>query len=164
MQIWIITDTHWLHTNIIKYCNRPENHNELMIKNWKEMVQYDDVIIHLGDVILGDRDKLKSILVQLPGKKILIKGNHDTKPINWYIEQGFDFACDQIIYEGIVFSHVPISELPEGTRINIHGHFHVSDPKYWEYKVKPFNKLLAIEHEDYKPVLLEELIKRYENN
>jgi len=162
MQIWVITDTHWGHTNIIKYCNRPENHNELMIKHWKEMVQYDDIVIHLGDVIFGNKEKLIGILAQLPGKKILVRGNHDHESNLWYMRAGFDFACDQIVYNNIVFSHYPIQELPSGTTMNIHGHFHTSDPKFWEYKVKPFNKLLVIEHEDYKPVLLEKLIKRYE--
>jgi calcineurin-like phosphoesterase family protein len=162
MQIYVITDTHFFHQNIIKFCNRPENHNELMIKNWKEIVQWNDVVIHLGDVIFGNKEKLTGVLSQLPGKKILVKGNHDRETNTWYMNAGFDFACNQIIYNNIVFTHTPIQELPAGTKLNIHGHFHTADPSKWEYKVKPFNKLLIIEHEEYKPVLLTELLKRYE--
>lgn len=51
---WIISDTHFGHANIIKYCNRPFTNvttmNATLIRNWKALVKNDDTIWHLGDV------------------------------------------------------------------------------------------------------------------
>ena len=83
MKYFVISDTHFLHDNIIKYCNRPEDFNKLLIKNWKNAVTDEDTVLHLGDVacgFTGREDKLKQIFDLLPGKKYLIRGNHDTRP------------------------------------------------------------------------------------
>lgn len=71
MKEWIISDTHFSHAKIIEYCNRPfrnvEQMNETIIARWKGAVKPEDVVYHLG-------------ISQLPGKKILIRGNHDKSP------------------------------------------------------------------------------------
>jgi calcineurin-like phosphoesterase family protein len=54
--VWTIADTHFHHANIIKYCDRPKNHDELMLINWKRMVGPLDTIYHLGDFALTDKE------------------------------------------------------------------------------------------------------------
>lgn len=134
MKLWIIADTHFNHENIKRYQDRPDDFNEAIIRNWNKVVSFGDVVIHLGDVILGrDQEKaLPSIMATLPGKKILCRGNHDPRPAQWYMERGFDFACDYFVYKDLAFSHAPLTPLPFRTLSsspqpvdrNIHGHFH----------------------------------------
>ncbi len=50
LDTWIISDTHFGHKNIIKYCDRPLNHNELMIEQWGDLIKWQDNVLHLGDL------------------------------------------------------------------------------------------------------------------
>ena len=79
--IWFTADTHFSHTNVIKYCNRPfedaHHMNKVMTDNWNSVVRPNDIVWHLGDVGFCGPDKLVQILKRLNGKKHLILGNHD---------------------------------------------------------------------------------------
>lgn len=93
LDTWLISDTHWGHGNIVKYANRPANHNELMIGNWRERVMPDDVVVHIGDVAMTS-SKLGPLYRQirdLPGQKYLLRGNHDTNTNKFYQDRlGFN--------------------------------------------------------------------------
>lgn len=164
---WILTDTHFYHKMIIIYENRPENFNELIIKNCQEMISEDDIIIHLGDVIFSDQSKLKEILDQIPGYKILIRGNHDRQKEQWYKDKGFSEVYKTYSMGQILFSHEPveISKYP-GMKYNVHGHFHSklrTEESRHERGYTFYTKnhlLLSIELEDYKPVELTEFMSR----
>lgn len=78
---YFTSDTHFGHTNIIKYCNRPfmdagEMDREI-IRIWNETVKPEDTIYHLGDVAFTSPERAKHILSCLNGHKVLILGNHD---------------------------------------------------------------------------------------
>jgi calcineurin-like phosphoesterase family protein len=80
--IYVTSDTHFGNENIIKYCERPfvdvEDQTRQLIENWNNVVRVDDVVIHLGDFIMGAADNVDRILPQLNGQIILVRGNHDT--------------------------------------------------------------------------------------
>jgi len=174
--IYLITDTHFNHKNMVKYCNRPENFDKLI---WDALdnLPKDCTLIHLGDICMGGDIKTHEHIAKLPYKKILIKGNHDTKSNKWYREHGWDHVYKSLseVYFGkyITLSHIPI---PNIDHMNIHGHFHnnlerlknkrwvVEDEEERNREVlKSLNsnhKLLAIEYTNYRPVLLEEFIKK----
>ena len=48
-RIFVTSDTHFSHVNIIKYCNRPyasvEEMNNALIDNWNSVVKNDDLVI-----------------------------------------------------------------------------------------------------------------------
>lgn len=126
MKIWLIADTHLGHRSLIRSCGRPENFSQLIGKNWEEAVDGKDLVLHLGDIAWGYNDDNLQKLLRLPGKKILIRGNHDEKTLESYMELGFTFACDEIMMtiEGvkILFTHIP--RIGHSADINIHGHQH----------------------------------------
>ena len=74
-------DLHLGHKNILSYDNRPfrsiEEHDDFIISAWMKKVSYDDKVYVLGDVSWHPAVKTVGILQELPGRKILIAGNHD---------------------------------------------------------------------------------------
>jgi len=130
-RIFFISDTHFFHGNIIKYCNRPytsvDEMNSDLIKKWNNTVAQDDIVIHLGDVAFKNRDAAAAIVSQLNGHKRLIMGNHDNEKPQKYFEMGFEWVSPfpVIWQEKYILSHIPMKEVPEGY-INIYGHIHIA--------------------------------------
>jgi calcineurin-like phosphoesterase family protein len=81
--IWFTADTHFFHSNILKYCNRPfaniTENNETIIKNWNNVVSVDDIVYHLGDFSFGSKNLSSWIASRLNGRIFLLPGNHDKK-------------------------------------------------------------------------------------
>jgi len=77
---WFTADTHFNHSKIIKYCNRPfinvERMDEKLIFNWNSCINPKDIVYHLGDFSWG---KEELYFNQLNGIKHLIIGNHDKR-------------------------------------------------------------------------------------
>lgn len=65
MKKWFIADTHFSHTNIIRYASRPypnvEEMDRNLINNWNQSVGKDEQVFFLGDFRLGDVDHLHSM-------------------------------------------------------------------------------------------------------
>ena len=83
---WFTADTHFYHTNVIKYANRFEfdcvsDMNSYLIYNWNQRIKYNDDVYFLGDFGLGNPRSLKIIFDELKGIKHLIIGNHDNSHI-----------------------------------------------------------------------------------
>lgn len=84
MSIYVIADLH-LYFSIDKpmniFGNKWENHADKIRDNWIENVKPEDTVIIPGDfswaTYLEDTFKDFEFLNSLPGKKILLKGNHD---------------------------------------------------------------------------------------
>lgn len=187
MKFYVISDTHFNHKKIIEYENRPLDFNEQIIRNWNKKVNDHDIVIHLGDVILGHDSELPEIMRRLNGTKILARGNHDHHNDDWYMERGFDFVVDYYVYKNIAFSHAPITPLPiqvnrqkTGTPeweerlvdLNIHGHLHRMlhrgeefPDRYYDYKYFKANRskyhLIQIE-DSLSPFLLDDILKQHE--
>ena len=125
----VISDTHFLHKNIVEFCQRPTNHDDVMKANWAKVVYPTEQILHLGDLVLGKRADAEALLGgdnELPGKKYLIKGNHDKRSRSFYESLGFEvidpFVLTYMDWD-FHFTHYPMKVVPDGA-INIHGHIH----------------------------------------
>lgn len=161
-KIWITSDTHFFHVNILKY-NRPQfkdidEMNEFIIKQWNECVGPEDIVYHLGDFAFGsDLDKIEKLFNRLNGDKRLILGNHDT----WSRIQLYTKLFSRVLSaetfkdEEIILSHYPLhpSQIEYGVKCNLHGHLHnrfIPDKRY-------INVCWDIEHKIHK---LTDLLKR----
>jgi calcineurin-like phosphoesterase family protein/predicted kinase len=161
-KIWVISDTHFNHKMLLDAGVRPADYNEQIVKNWNDLVGDDDYVIHLGDVIFGDKTLIKDINSKLKGHKILVRGNHDYKKPEWYIENGFEKCTDSLVYKNdgveVLFTHIPRED--DGTfKLNIHGHLHSQMRKEENATVlTDKHKLIALETMGYRPFKLKDLL------
>jgi calcineurin-like phosphoesterase family protein len=137
-RVWMTSDLHFGHTNIIKYCGRPFptiGHQDDTIIRLLSKVAPDELIVFVGDLALGYYQDGVDILKKLPGKKILVAGNHDiTKEGECRLakEGIFEYVVPFLYFRGVqedqvLVSHYPIVEFfPLGVKrlLNYHGHLH----------------------------------------
>lgn len=175
MTIWLTSDEHFHHKNIILYCNRPysnvEDMNRDIIVRHNAVVKSEDTVYHLGDFAFKN---VKGILDQLNGTKHLIAGNHDAcynshknyqKEIKKYLDYGFTSVQQEILnFHGFTLNHLPYIEdhsvkirfVSQRPKDNggwlLHGHVHQS----WKIKDKQIN--VGVDVNDFYPISLDHLL------
>lgn len=81
-KIFITSDTHFGHDREFLFGPRGftsiEEHDQEVIRRWNSVVGPDDVVYHLGDVMLNDNAHGMECLRQLNGQIKIVPGNHDT--------------------------------------------------------------------------------------
>lgn len=84
MSLFVMADLHLCKGNpekTMSIFNGWQNYQELIEKNWKELISDSDTIVLPGDISWGMSLKEAApdfkFIEQLPGQKIVIKGNHD---------------------------------------------------------------------------------------
>jgi len=164
--IWVISDTHFNHSNIISFCGRPfanaEIMNECLVDNWNSVVKPGDKVYHLGDVYMGggfSKEDTERLLRSLNGRKRLILGNHDNGK-DQILQRTFEKIDVWRMFPemGLLLTHVPVHEstLEEGRfrdhrMLNIHGHIHTNASP------SKHHQCVCVEQIDYRPVNIEEL-------
>lgn len=166
--IWVVSDTHFGHHNIIKYCNRPYSGPTEMdwdiVERWNSVIKPEDKVYHLGDVYMGcSNGYADNILSKLNGHKRLVIGNHDNgkdKLLQHHFEK---IDVWRMFPEfGLLLTHVPvhISALRRGktgneenpkSLFNIHGHIHDNKSPDGPYRC------VCVEQINYTPIHIEEL-------
>lgn len=162
---FVIADTHFNDEHIIKFCKRPfssvEDMNTSLIDNWNSTVEAQDEVFILGDFFKFDNqfdwpaDNLgrtfKDILMQLKGKKYLIKGNHDIKSDGFYLNHFDWYSPYPILFNNFfLLSHEPLQLSETTPYFNIYGHIH-NDNKYTDNTT---SKCVSVERIGYRPILL----------
>ena len=158
---WLISDTHWEHKAMEEMCGRPPDFGVQIQKNLQRLIAEQDTLIHLGDVIFYKYPELKGMLDAIPGRKILVRGNHDCKKNGWYMNNGFDYCADMIVQNHIIFTHKPLEQFPTGVTLNIHGHLHNTghrpQAEWWKPGVS--HLLFTLEHH-YAPIELQTFVAK----
>lgn len=163
VQIWIISDTHFGHANILKFkredgsplrpFSNPDEMDEHMIERWNSVVKPQDHVYHLGDVAMR-REHIR-LIARCNGHKRLVRGNHDiykTKDYLPYFEEIYGIR----VLDNLIFTHIPIHPESLGRfTANIHGHIHANQSPSGAYCN------VSVEAIDYTPVALEDLRSRW---
>ncbi|HEX3038440.1 MAG TPA: metallophosphoesterase [Oscillospiraceae bacterium] len=108
MSLFAIADLH-----LSLGCNKPmdvftgwQNYTEKLEKNWRSIVSSNDTVVIAGDISwamkLEESEKDFAFLHSLPGKKLILKGNHDywwttKKKIDTFLSE-HGFTSIQIVH------------------------------------------------------------------
>jgi len=161
--VFVIGDLHLNHGTIISRCNRPfENTaemNRVLINNWNLTIGKSDYVFFLGDMTIGNSDRL---IKRLNGQIFFIRGNHDgtSDP---------DSMHDEIYhtYKGteFLFVHDPADADKEFDGWVISSHNHNSNTTgfpFFDPEKKRIN--VSVELIRYKPCLLDTIVGLIESN
>ncbi len=169
METFFTSDTHFCHTNIIKYDNRPFNNvgemNDILIQNWNKKVNKKDSVYILGDFSFGKEQETLEILNKLNGKKFLIKGNHDSVVKFDSIRKKFVYIkdYDRINLDGkdIIMFHYPIDIWDKAHHGSIHLFGHVHSNIYSNHPMNKPNENsynVGVDVNNFEPCTIEEVI------
>jgi calcineurin-like phosphoesterase family protein len=164
--IYFTSDTHFNHTNIIKYCDRPfediNEMNKVLIKNWNKRVGKREIIYHLGDFGFG---KIEDILNRLNGQIILIQGSHEKSAFIHKDRFKEIVPLKEILYQkqAIVLCHYAMRVWPKSHYNSWHlfGHSHGTlEPigKSWD---------VGVDNNNFTPLSfneIKEIMDKRENN
>jgi calcineurin-like phosphoesterase family protein len=160
-QTWLIADTHFFHDNIGRYCTRPDGWQDLIIANWNRLIQPGEAVFHLGDLALGKKENIETLVPLLNGTLYLMRGNHDRRAAAFYQSLGVSLVKDPFYLDHsfglrLVFSHRPIVPLPPGL-LNLHGHIHNNPTQ----GLGSCHVNLSIEMRQYRPWRLCDILQPY---
>lgn len=159
--VWLTTDWHLYSKEWNDHHpHRSKANLERLATNFNSTIGEHDLLIHLGDICdpeSADYETMKKIISSIPGRKILVRGNHDTEKDPYYIGLGFDDVVDVLVIHNIIFTHKPIQVAPD--ELNIHGHLHAEklvSPTINSYR--HINAFGANWNSIDLPILLEDLL------
>lgn len=175
--IYFTSDTHFCHNKEFIYKPRGfsniEEHDKTIIENWNKIVNKDDIIYHLGDVMLNDNEKGLESLKSLNGEIHIIRGNHCSntrielyKTLSNIVEVTY---ATMIKYKKCHFylSHYPtitandIDNSPYHKNIiNLFGHTHQKNKFYND---NPYMYCVCLDAHNNYPVSIEQIIKDIKN-
>ncbi|GLB46709.1 metallophosphatase [Philodulcilactobacillus myokoensis] len=148
---YFTADTHFFDKYLLgidNFAPRPfktvDEMNQTIIDNWNQRVKPDDTVYHLGDIAVYfthpavlSNQAVFSVLKQLNGHLILIKGNHDSRSLFKYLaNHNFDVdgkpkfqfhdvgALIKFNHCQYYMTHYPMLLGIVKQIINLHGHIH----------------------------------------
>ena len=160
-RVFFIADTHFGSDEIRRYENRPfENVRQMdaeLIARWNGAVGEEDTVYVLGD--FGAEGREAEVLGRLRGKKLLVKGNHDTQSCEYYRKAGFEQVYDlPVIYRNFwILSHEALYVNRNMPYANLFGHVHLN-PIVRDYSSQHY--CVSAERIDYTPVSFDRIMEK----
>lgn len=158
MKIWLTSDLHLGHTNIIKYNGRPyrtvDEMDSKIINNFNTLISPDDLVYCMGDFSFCNPLKYTE---RLNGKWHLIKGNHDYKQ---RMDGAFVWVRDVFYLKSkdveVFMSHYAHRVWPKSHYgcYHAYGHSHGGLPGIGR------SMDVGVDGNDYKPVLLDDFVRK----
>jgi len=137
-----------------------------MIANWRKRVKKNDVILHLGDLMMGGGEYFdyfkQNIAPQLTGTKYIILGNHDKRKYD-YESIGFTvikpFTIEYRNHD-VSFNHYPkLFNVDERKTLHVHGHIH--NHTYSRGEARRWGNInVSVEVINYKPRSIARLLNK----
>lgn len=94
----------------------------------------------------------------MPGRKLLVAGNHDFLPgQEWPKTCGFDATAPTMVCDAeptLLLTHEPLETVPPHC-VNVHGHIHGPG-----HGLSPNHVNVCVERIEYEPVRLSDLIRK----
>ncbi len=161
-RVFVTSDLHLDHTNIIQYCNRPfsdtRHMNQILVENWNATVGHDDLVYFLGDMSYGMKARSADFwLEKLHGNVIFIRGNHDR------LEKVKAYNSFFLDYEGVEFymAHTPRGAPRHWQGWIIHGHKHNNQPLEYPFFNRENRTInVSVELTGYRPVNLDGIVEK----
>ncbi len=143
-KIYFTSDWHIGHANVLRFDERPfsnlDEMHEALIKNFNQYVPSHGITYFLGDMGLCSNGLLKSVIDELHGLKVLVRGNHDGNFYSMY-NAGFDLVIDKaqiVIGNDIVtMTHCPLQGVFREDTTGMHG---VVPGENWHKETKHKNR------------------------
>jgi calcineurin-like phosphoesterase family protein len=131
-KLFFVSDPHLGHENILylsketRVFSSIKEHDDHICNEWEHDVGKRDTVWVLGDLGIGKYplDRLR----ELPGNKILIRGNHDEQPLSEYLRV-FSDIYSMVKFKGYWLTHCPMHPNELWGKRNIHGHVHSNTVK-----------------------------------
>ena len=171
-EIFVTSDTHFGHQPEFLWKPRGfssvEEMDEAIIENWNKVVKPEDMVIHLGDVMLNDSAHGLACFKRLNGQISITWGNHDSDirkkllgslPNVIALGYAHQFKYNKL---SIYMSHYPTLTSNYDQKhfsehvLSLHGHVHSRKP--WIDPRNPFMYDVGMDAHNCTPVHIDEVI------
>lgn len=176
--IWFTSDTHFSHQPEFLWGPRGFSNvsemNEAIIERWNSVVKPEDIVYHLGDVMLSDNVIGMECVKKLNGTIFYIWGNHDSDNRKALLaENNINFRGGWYAYQfkygkhSIYLSHYPTIASNYDDKyfsqhvITLHGHTH--QQANFLYPNNPFIYHVGVDSHNCTPVHIDEVMADIRN-
>lgn len=160
--VWLWSDHHFGHKNILGFSDRPFTDlihmRENLIGEHNVRIWHDDTCIFVGDFAFLPDNEANEILHRLNGRKILIIGNHDIqkkKLKKLHFDEVYMCAHMEVDNMDFMFTHYPMLNVPDWC-FNIHGHEHIAGL----FTDTPQHFNVNCELLDYRPIKMDQIAEQ----